>query len=106
MNQNVSLEVQNPIQEVLRKFWEVESIGIVETSHKSTENFLSHIQFQDGRYEVSLPWQEGHFDLPTHYSLSLNQLRYLQHRLIKDPELLNEYDRITVYSGTTAEGYH
>ena len=87
-------EVQDPIQEVLRKFWEIESIGIVETSHNSTKNFLSHIQFQDGRYEVSLPWQEGHFELPTHYSLSLNRLQYLQHRLIKDPELLTEYNRI------------
>ena len=64
-------KVQDPIQEVLQKFWEVEPIGIFETSHKSTDNFLSHIQFQDGRYKVSLPWQEGHFDLPTHYSLSL-----------------------------------
>ena len=59
-----------------------------------TKSFLTHIQFKDGRYKVALPWQEGHFELPSHYSLSLTWLRYLQHRLIKNPELLNEYDRI------------
>ena len=85
-------EVQDPIQEVLRKFWETESIGIVETNHEFTKSFLSHIQFKEGRYEVALPWQEGHFELPSHYSLSLTLLRYLQRRLIKNPELLNEYD--------------
>ena len=87
-------EVQDPIQEVLRKFWETESIGIVETNHEFTKSFLSHIQFKEGRYEVALPWQEGHFELPSHYSLSLTRLRYLQHHLIKNPELLNKYDQI------------
>ena len=87
-------EVQDPIQEVLRKFWETESIGIVEANCKSTKKFLSHIQFREGTYEVALPWQEGHFELLIHNSLSLTQLRYLQHRLIKDPDLIKEYDRI------------
>ena len=52
------------------------------------------LRVKEGRYEDALPWQEGHFELPSHYSLSLTRLRYLQHRLIKNPELLNEYDRI------------
>ena len=87
-------EVQDPIQEVLWKFWETESIGTVEMNCKISKNFLSHIQFQEGRYEVALPWQEGYFKLPIHYSLSLTRLQYLQYRLIKDPKLLIEYDRI------------
>lgn len=48
-------KVQDPIQEVLRKFWETESIGVVEANCKITKYFLSHIQFREGRYEVSLP---------------------------------------------------
>ena len=49
---------------------------------------------QDGRYEISLPWNEVHSYLPDYYDLSLNRLRHLQQRLVKQPELLMEYNHI------------
>jgi len=43
---------------------------------------------------VTLPWKENHPDIPDHFLLSLNQLRYLQRKLLKSPPLLEEYDSI------------
>ena len=87
-------EVQDPVQDMLRKFWDTESIGIVDTEQEMTNEFSNHIQFHENYYEVSLPWKEGHCDLPNHFSLSLNRLRHLQHKLLRNPDLLTEYNRI------------
>ena len=44
-----------------------------------------------GRYEVGLPWIRSKSDIPDHFNLCYNRLRYLQRRLIKQPEILKEY---------------
>jgi len=62
---------------MLHNFWDIEAIGIVDTKPEMTKEFLSHIQFHDNHYEVSLPWKEGHFDLHNHFSISLNCLKHL-----------------------------
>ncbi|XP_065895824.1 uncharacterized protein [Dysidea avara] len=58
------------------------------------KELLNHIQFHDNHYEVLLPWKEGQFYLPNHYFISSNHLRYLQHKLLRDPDLHSEYNRI------------
>jgi len=87
-------EVEDPVQDMLRKFWDTESIGIVDTEPEATKEFLNHIQFHDNHYEVSLPWKEGQFNLPNHFDISLNRLKHLHTKLLRDPELLGEYHRI------------
>jgi len=87
-------EVQDPVQDVLRKFWDMESIGVLDTDHTLTDEFLNCVQFCNNHYEVSLPWKERHYDLPNHFTISLNRLRHLQHKLLGDPDLLTEYNRI------------
>jgi len=82
---------------MLKQFWELETIGIVDnmgTSSQADDKFLSDIVFTEGRYHVSLPWKEGHSSVPDHFILSLNRLRSLHRRLLKNPELLQEYDHI------------
>ena len=56
--------------------------------------FLPDIQFNEGRYEIQLPWKEGCFELSNHFSLAMGRLRHLQAHLLRNPELLNEYNRI------------
>ena len=43
----------------LRKFWEVESLGIADPPSTSPASnlFLSSLIFENGRYEVGLPWK-------------------------------------------------
>ena len=82
---------------VLRKFWDTEALGIQETSNETTENdqaFLKDVKYKEGHYEVSLPWIRDYSELPCHYNLSFNRLKYLQFRLLRRPELLTEYNNI------------
>ncbi len=54
----------------LQQFWDLESLGINATEVGTLENFDDSITFQDGRYEVCLPWKETHPTLPDNYELS------------------------------------
>ena len=64
------------LSEVLRSFWELESLGVHE--HKTLyDEFASQVTFQDGRYKVSLPWKELHEPLSDNYQLSVNRLNGL-----------------------------
>jgi len=55
---------------------------------------MNHLPFwNDCNLMVSDPSLEGnHLDIPDHYCLSLNRLRYLQPKLFKLPQLLEEYN--------------
>ena len=84
-------EVSDPVQDIIRN---TKSIGIVETEPEMMKELLENIQFCGNHYEVSLPWKEGKFDLPNHFSISVNRLRHLQSKLLRDPDLLAEYHHI------------
>ena len=81
------------LEEQLRSFWELESLGIHQEEKTLYDDFTSNVAFQDGRYKVSLPWKEFHDPLPDNYQLSLKRLRGLLCRLKQDPIILKEYDR-------------
>lgn len=80
------------LNEQLKSFWELESLGIKGEEKTLYDEFTSRVLFREGRYKVSLPWKEFHDPLPDNYSLSVNQLRGLLHRLRHDPNILKEYD--------------
>ena len=56
------------------------------------DDFGSSIQLVDGRYEVQLPWKEGHPALTDNYQLCLKRLHGLTKRLKQDPAILQKYD--------------
>ena len=81
---------------VLRRFWDTEALGIQETPNESTidQDFLKDIKYEKGHYEVPLPWIRDCSELPCHYNLSFNRLKYLHSKLLRRPELLKEYNSI------------
>jgi hypothetical protein len=81
------------LDEQLRSFWELESLGVQPEEKTLYDEFTNHVVFRDGRYQVSLPWKEFHEPLPDNCSLSVKRLRGLLCRLRQDPEILKEYDR-------------
>ena len=86
--------IMEPLNDTLRSFWELESLGIRGPEKTVHNEFVETVTFKDGRYEVSLPWREFHWILPNHYQLSLNRFHGLLQRLKQNPLVLQEYDRI------------
>ena len=85
------------LRELLNRFWETEAIDIQAESNIPAINgdtFLKNIKYENTHYEVSLPWKHDCADLCSHFNLSYNRLRYLRRRLLRQPEVLNEYDKI------------
>jgi len=83
--------------QALKQFWDNESVGIFDDpDREQSVQFLLEIQFDGARYEVRLPWKEDYpsSDIPDHFHLCLNRLKYLQQRLLKTPDVLQEYNQI------------
>ena len=76
----------------LRSFWDLESFGIIDATNAVHDEFTTTVQQVEGRYEVQLPWREGHPVLHDNYQLSLKRLHGLMKRLKQDPAILHEYD--------------
>ena len=91
---NISRKDEDPLVEQVKKFWELESIGV--SPHEGTvhDKFLDTIRWCDGRYGVSLPWKEQHALLPDNYALAVSRLASVLKRLRRNPELLAEYSLI------------
>ena len=44
------------LDDQLKQFWELESLGITENEASVYDKFVQQIRFDGQRYEVSLPW--------------------------------------------------
>lgn len=82
------------LDEQLKMFWDLESLGIKEDECSVYDKFEQSIIFRDGRYEVRLPWKQNRPLLPDNYRLSQKRLDGLLQRLHQKPSMLNEYDAI------------
>ena len=66
----VESKEKHPLSEKIEKFWNLDTIGIVEKERSVYENFLDDISFHDNRYEVRLSFKEDH---PMIEELLINQ---------------------------------
>ena len=78
----------------LKKFWNLECMGIKSGESSVYNEFESKILFKDHRYMVSLPWKHSHQSLPSNYELALRRLNGLLQRLRQNPNILNQYDSV------------
>ena len=86
---------QLELDENLRTFWELGSIGIKQEENSVLQTFKETITFKNQRYEVGLPGKEAHDPLPDNRSLSQRRVQSLLKRLSQKPEKLEEYDHVT-----------
>ena len=92
---NISRNDRYPLVEQVKKFWELESIGV--SPHEGTvhDKFLDTIRLCDGRYEVSRSWKAQHALLPDNRdALAVSRLASVLKRLRGNLELFAEYSRI------------
>lgn len=85
---------QESLEKQLQSFWDLESLGIIGVEKTIYDEFLASVSFQNGRYEVSLPWKESHNPLPNNYQLSYKRLWGLLRRLKQSPSVLQQYNSI------------
>ena len=73
----------------IKNFWDNESIGIKSNTLEqgAVEKFKDEVRFIDNRYEVKLPFMEGHSPVPDNYSLSQKRLTRQLSRLKEDKEI-------------------
>ena len=44
------------LSEQINEIWDLDSIGIGDSTDSVHESFLKNVEFKDGRYSVNLPW--------------------------------------------------
>lgn len=77
----------------VQRLWDLDTLGIREECEVH-ESLKEAISFNGRRYQVRLPWKEGHAPLPSNYRNSLKRMKSQLNRLRREPEVLKEYDRV------------
>ena len=90
---NLSVAEKVKLDNDVHKLWDLDSIGIREQDEAHTDT-IDSIEFDGERYSTKLPWKIGHKPLPDNYSIAVSRLKSQLSRLKKEPEVLEEYDRI------------
>ena len=65
---------------------------VARKSHES--EFPRDIRRVGEKYEIKLPWKNKRPVISTNYDMCQNRLKSLYYKLLKEPELLKEYDSI------------
>ena len=81
------------LEDSARKLWDFETLGI-RGENEVHEALKDAISFNGKRYEVGLPWKEGHAPLPSNYRNSFKRLKGQIEKLKSVPENLNAYNAI------------
>ena len=90
---NSSESQDDQLLTTLKKFWEVETLGVERTENVLSEGtFLRELKFENKCYEVGLPWIGDHLKLSNNCEPCLDRLKSLHKRLLKNPDILREYD--------------
>ncbi|KRY26979.1 hypothetical protein T01_8173, partial [Trichinella spiralis] len=80
-------KVEEPTDAALRKFWEIEAMGITPEDNVASEDtrmmerFEKSLSFNGERYQVGLLWREGQPDLPVNVKQAMHRLTTVERRL-------------------------
>ncbi|XP_064462619.1 uncharacterized protein LOC135373328 [Ornithodoros turicata] len=87
-------------QDVIKNFWELDSIGIRDEVMTNTEHdqlvldeFKRNIKMLDGRYEVALPWKSLKGELGSNLEVAEKRLQGLVKRLAHS-DAIQQYDEV------------
>lgn len=88
-----------PHKRNIQDFWNVETIGILDTPETSLDDlvqkkFEQSLKFENGRYQVTWPWKDVNPDLPTNRELALGRLISSVSKMRNKPELMKAYDSV------------
>ena len=92
----VGYEEEESLSKQVAKFWDLDSLGIVENEKSVYDGFLDEVKFieSEKRYQIRLPFKEDHQMIGDQYQLSLKQLLQLKERFRKDSAFRDRYDDV------------
>ena len=94
-NSGIPAQIDEVLQNQVNRFWELESIGIVDKESDSVhDEFKRSLIFENGRYTAKLPFKEQHSILPDNFKLSATRLDNQLKHLKQLPHILKEYNKI------------
>eukprot|EP00112_Aurelia_sp_Birch-Aquarium-sp1_P014565 Seg3156.4 transcript_id=Seg3156.4/GoldUCD/mRNA.D3Y31 product="hypothetical protein" protein_id=Seg3156.4/GoldUCD/D3Y31 len=104
-------QVDTDLNQTLQRFWEIDTSGSFaekETSLSPEDSYAlkkvsQSLNFEDGRYEVAMPWKPNAPELPNNYEMAMNRLRSTERRLWKNKEIGQAY--CDVIAGHLKKGY-
>ena len=82
------------LEQQLKTFWDLESLGVCDSEKTVYDQFHDMVKFNNGRYEVQLPWKDPMSTIPDNYELCLKRLHSLLRRLRQNPKLFEQYDKV------------
>ncbi len=95
---------QPPPEDILRKFWDLEVLGIKDTGNQqamtvderaATAAVAGTLKFEGGRYEVGIPWKHGEPDLSSNYDAAILRLESQERSLRKKgTDIVETYGKI------------
>ena len=89
-----SPDSSNSLDNSLKAFWELESLGIKQDKPSVYEEFTKNIEFMNGCYEVSLPWKPSQKKLRSNFTLAKKRLEVLLNKLNHNPDVKKEYHAV------------
>ena len=90
------------LNQTLQKFWEIDTSGSlteketllsVEDSYALREVSQS-LKFEDGRYEVAMPWKPNAPELPNNYEMAMSRLQSTERGLLKNRDIGKAYNDV------------
>ena len=104
-------QVFDEINTNLKKLWEVENSGIegsrqeslTTEERKALTQAQKSLKFEDGRYEIGVPWKSERPVLPDNYMMALKRLENTEKKLLKSREVANDYQ--STIESYLQEGY-
>ena len=87
------------IDENLKRFWEVESCGtetndvniLTKTEKKALDLVSESLLYQNGRYQVAVPWKDDKPKLPDNRSMATSRLHSTEKKLLQNEFVAKEY---------------
>ena len=92
-----------PPDDILRAFWELESLGIVDKPEQqmtageraATAQVSETLEVRNGRYRIRIPWKKGEPKFTNNYDVALVRLKSQEKSLKrKGPEVMEAYSKI------------
>ncbi|XP_071950851.1 uncharacterized protein [Antedon mediterranea] len=95
-----SRERSNDVDELMRKFWEVDSYGVSDLKIYKAEDerviqkVSESLTAVDERYSVNIPWREEGLNMDNNYEMAFKRLECLERKLTRDKMLGDNYQNV------------